>query len=1354
MKKILFVLAMPLFVMANQTFVGWGDNAHGQLNLPAETAGIVDIAAAAGSTFILKPDGTVVAWGHNPLGSCNVPANLSGVVKLSVSAHHCLALKSDGTITAWGRNYNGESSVPAGLVNVIGVAAGSYHSLAVKGDGTVVAWGSNYYGESDVPAGLSGVVAVATGFCSSFAIKGDGTVVAWGLNSNGQCNVPNGLTGVKSVGAGTSHVVALKEDGTVIAWGNSADGRTAVPEGLGGVTEIAVTYEHTLALKSDGTVTAWGKNENGRCDVPSGLIAVTAIAAGTCHSVAIAGTLPPQVTVTLDSQGGNVIPKKGYNENALYGSLPLPSKIGYTFDCWWTEITNGTKIEPTHSVGTESHTLYARWKINTIPDEQFFVGWGDNTYGQLNLPAGQSGIVAVAAAAGSSFILKDNGTVVAWGYNPLGACNVPANLSNVVKIAITAHHCLALKSDGRVVAWGRNNDGESNVPSSLTNAVGIAAGGYHSLAVKKDGTVAAWGSNYYGEKNVPAGLTGVAAVAAGFCSSFAIKADGTVVAWGLNTSGQCNVPSGLTGVKAVVAGASHAVALKEDGTVVAWGNSAGGLTSVPDGLTEVTQIAVNGGHSLALKADGTVVAWGSNEHGECAMPTGLSRVRSIGAGSWHSVALRGNSPPPALLTVSFNSQGGSSVDSKICSENTAYGTLPIPTRTGYAFAGWFIDSACTTPICATDLVGTEDHTLYAKWNSHGMLKFQKAAYSIVENTDAGGIFLRVERTGGSTGAASVSVVVENGSATNDIDYSASPVTLNWADGVTSVQFIGIALFDDDIYEGNENFTVRLVNATGAIISDPGVATVTIVDDEGALASVARFEGTLEFGTVAKNSTSTRIIKVWNDGNQPLVVTDVTVPDSFTVSPQSLTVKPGEFASLSVNFTPTTVASYTGVLGLACTGNAGATSIPISGAGIEPPRPVALRKIAGLTAIIAVDVPSGVNVLSVEDALAPGMVPLSISDGGTWDPINRKVKWFFDMRGNVRDRALQYTVANAGSVLFGQTSFGEGNSYPISGDTIFVGGDNPGLLHPADVTGDWSVDQSEIAASISRWKSGQENLKAAIAIRGITLYLQGEKYAYSAAVSTEAKRWIPVGAPLASSDVPLFLTFSIPQAGAVRNVQSNQVAIVITPTSGTTAYGMEEFVAPGVVVSNISDDGTWDSINRKIKWAFYDGDARTLSYTVSGPEGIRVTLTGLASFDGSEDGVTGATSAVVPLSFQTWAQTKGLAGAEAMFEARDRASGEANGLLYAFGSNLEEGKLVIDILWQDGVLIIETPAQDPATEAFVLLTVEGASELGAPAWTISLEPSADQNSAPANRCRWIPLLPTPSTAFFRVKALLR
>ena len=44
--------------------------------------------------------------------------------------------------------------------------------------------------------------------------------------------------------------------------------------------------------------------------------------------------------------------------------------------------------------------------------------------------------------------------MVAWGYNDYGQTNVPAGLSGVTAIAAGDYHSLALKSDGTVVAWG------------------------------------------------------------------------------------------------------------------------------------------------------------------------------------------------------------------------------------------------------------------------------------------------------------------------------------------------------------------------------------------------------------------------------------------------------------------------------------------------------------------------------------------------------------------------------------------------------------------------------------------------------------------------------------------------------------------------------------------------------------------------------------------------------------------------------------------------------------------------------------------------------------------------------------
>ena len=151
------------------------------------------------------------------------------------------------------------------------------------------------------------------------------------------------------------------------------------------------------------------------------------------------------------------------------------------------------------------------------------------------------------------------GTVVAWGND--GQATVPAGLSGVVAIAARGFHTVALKQDGTVVAWGSNNSGQTTVPAGLSGVVAIAVGRLYTVALKQDGTVVAWGSNSDGQATVPAGLSGVVAIAVGVFHTVALKQDGTVVAWGNNDDGQTTVPADLSGVVAIAAGAYHTVAL-------------------------------------------------------------------------------------------------------------------------------------------------------------------------------------------------------------------------------------------------------------------------------------------------------------------------------------------------------------------------------------------------------------------------------------------------------------------------------------------------------------------------------------------------------------------------------------------------------------------------------------------------------------------------------------------------------------------------------------------------------------------------------------------------------------------------
>ena len=47
--------------------------------------------------------------------------------------------------------------------------------------------------------------------------------------------------------------------------------------------------------------------------------------------------------------------------------------------------------------------------------------------------------------------------------------------------------------------------------------------------------------------------------------------------------------------------------------------------------------------------------------------------------------------------------------------DTAYGTLPVPTETGYGFAGWWTQASGGTQVSATTKMGAADTTIYAHW---------------------------------------------------------------------------------------------------------------------------------------------------------------------------------------------------------------------------------------------------------------------------------------------------------------------------------------------------------------------------------------------------------------------------------------------------------------------------------------------------------------------------------------------------------------------------------------------------------------------------------------------------------------
>jgi hypothetical protein len=380
------------------------------------------------------------------------------------------------------------------------------------------------------------------------------------------------------------------------------------------------------------------------------------------------GDLSNHVTTVVDL---NDAPQEA--QLTLYATDPAPD-LGYFAYAAFNTATTGTNIivrcfyDALTGLGASARycPLGAQWDNIGITRADLFsvptnnpqaqpvalpptvVAWGDNSWGQTNVPPGLSGARAVGGGAGHSLALLANGAVVAWGENFDGQTNVPPELTNVTAIAAGWYHNLALESNGVVVGWGANDFGQAAVPAGLSNVIAVAAGGAHSLALRGNGTLAAWGFGNYGQTNVPPGLSNVVGIASGAYHNLALKSDGLVVAWGNNDYGQTNVPQDLSNVVSVAGGLYHSLALRSDGTVVGWGAGSTnvgydhqfGQSVVSADLSNIVAIAAGWDHSLAIQgSNGMVLAWGDNSFGQTNVPTPFNGLVAIAAGGEHNLAI-------------------------------------------------------------------------------------------------------------------------------------------------------------------------------------------------------------------------------------------------------------------------------------------------------------------------------------------------------------------------------------------------------------------------------------------------------------------------------------------------------------------------------------------------------------------------------------------------------------------------------------------------------------------------------------------------------------------------------------------
>ena len=399
-----------------------------------------------------------------------------------------------------------------------------------------------------------------------------------------------------------------------------------------------------------------------------------------------------------------------------------------------------------------------------------------------------------------SIALKSDGTVVAWGDNSFGQCNVPSGLTGVTAIYAGGNHNLALKSDGTVVAWGNNDHGQRVVPSGLSGVVGLGGGFSHSLALKSDGTVVAWGNNDNGQINVPGGLTGVTSVAGGYAHSLALKLPAisvavprSILAGGASTTGTVTLPAaaGSGGVTVTLSSNQAGLTVPVSTTVAA------GLTTATFTLTAgvtATEYVATVRASSSGYASGTSTV---NVVGPRATYLSFTKSEVNNGGTSSARLLIGAVAPTGGYVVNLSSSDPTSLSVPT--------TVTVPegeTKVDFLVTGNAATANKTVTVTATPSWTTVTRSIVVKAN---------ADLSSVDLTNP------TIRTGGST-LATVTLSVPAGSGGQAVTLTSSnsavsvPASVTVSAGQTTATFTATST-------GSASTTARIRGTVGKTLAD-------------------------------------------------------------------------------------------------------------------------------------------------------------------------------------------------------------------------------------------------------------------------------------------------------------------------------------------------------------------------------------------------------------------------------------------------------------------------------------------------------------------------------------------------------
>lgn len=383
-------------------------------------------------------------------------------------------------------------------------------------------------------------------------------------------------------------------------------------------------------------------------------------------------------TVTWNPNGGSVSPTSTIKTHgSTLGTLPTPTRAAdaqytYTFKGWFTAATGGTQISASTTV-TGNVTYYAQWTATLRSYTATFNGNGGGTPSPSTITktyGSELGTLPSCSRTGYTFL--------GWYTASSGGTKI----SSTTKITGTVTYYAQWSINSYTLTYNVNG-GNAVSPASKSVQYGSA---YGTLPTPTRASTAQYSYTFAGWYTAATGGTQVTAA-----TKMAAK-DTTVYAhWTSNTRSYTVSYQTTYGT------------LNRTSQSVAY-NSKGSCTlTMPDNTAEFTYTFV--GWYTAANGGGTKVG------SELTLETPAIK----GTVTYYAYVTRSTKS----YTHTFNANGGGTVSPATITKayNTALGTLPTVSRTGYTFVGWFDTSAAsggTQATTTTKVTGTK--TWYARWS--------------------------------------------------------------------------------------------------------------------------------------------------------------------------------------------------------------------------------------------------------------------------------------------------------------------------------------------------------------------------------------------------------------------------------------------------------------------------------------------------------------------------------------------------------------------------------------------------------------------------------------------------------------